>query len=78
LNVTLLTVATLLAKLIGAIDMDDVKYKWWILGQDHNSMASAIHEKLHREELGDKVKMRELANGKWQVLIWAPVEAGKK
>lgn len=75
---TLLGVATLLANLTGAIDTDDVKYKWWILGQDHNYMAGAIHEKLHREELGDKVKMRELTDGKWQVLIWAPVEAVKK
>ena len=58
--------------------IDDVEYKWWILGQDHNSMVDAIHEKLHREEFGDKVKICELANGKWQVLIWAPVEAVKK
>ena len=52
--------------------------KWWILGTDHNSMVGAIHEKLRRESLGDKIKIRETRDGKWQVLIWAPVESAKK
>ena len=55
-----------------------MKYKWWILGTDHNSSVGAIHEKLLREELGDKVKIREIAGGKWQVLIWAPITAANK
>jgi len=49
----------------------EIIMKWFILGQDFNKEAAAIHEKLVREAIGEKCKIRETKEGKWQLLIWS-------
>jgi hypothetical protein len=45
--------------------------RWYILGQDHRLAASAIVTKLVYEAAGHKCKIKERADGKWNVMVLA-------
>lgn len=45
--------------------------KWYILGQDFWHVGAAIHQKQVREALGDVCRIRQGADGLWQLQIFA-------
>jgi hypothetical protein len=47
-----------------------MKKKWYILGQDYWHEGAVIRQKQVREALGDICKIKCLANGKFQLMIF--------
>lgn len=44
--------------------------KWYVLGQDYWAVGAVIAQKQVREALGDKCRIRQLADGRWQLQVY--------